>query len=399
MLSNAAISNAKPKKKLYRINDGRGLCLEVTPSGSKRWRFRYRFDGKEKMLSLGLYPEVSLKDARTRAEDLRRQLSEGEDPAQQRQKGKAAAQTSFRDLAEEYLERFSTRMIPRTIQEKRRRLELNACPWIGDTPVADITPPMLLQVLRRMEGRGALETAHRTKQVISQVLRYAVSTGRAERDSTQDLKGAIPQPRVKNHPAFTNPKDVAALLRSIEDFKGTYVVHCALRLAPYVFLRPGELRKLEWQEADLEAAEIIIPAEKMKMGRPHVVPLSRQALAILEELQTFTGEGRYVFPSLRTAARPLSENTLNAALRRAGYTKEEMTAHGFRTMASTLLHEQGWRSDIIERQLAHVDKNAVRAVYNKAEFLRERRKMMQAWADFLDALRKGAKVTQLYAAS
>jgi len=263
--------------------------------------------------------------------------------------------------------------------------------------VRDILAPELLATIRRIESRGAIETAHRTLQNCGQVFRYAVASGYADRDISGDLRGAIPPTKEKHHASVTDPKDVAALLRTIESYAGSFVTMCALRLAPMTFVRPGELRHAEWGEIDLDKAEWRIPAEKMKMREQHIVPLSRQAVAILRELHPLTGAGKYVFPSVRTQARPMSENTVNAALRRLGYAKDEMTGHGFRSMASTLLNEMGWNRDAIERQLAHAERNSIRAAYNFAEFLPERRKMMQAWADYLDKLRAGAKVTALHA--
>ena len=278
-----------------------------------------------------------------------------------------------------------------------RRFEMDVFPWIGTRPVRDILAPELLATIRRIESRGAIETAHRTLQNCGQVFRYAVASGYADRDISGDLRGAIPPTKEKHHASVTDPKDVAALLRTIESYAGSFVTMCALRLAPMTFVRPGELRHAEWSEIDLDKAEWRIPAEKMKMREQHIVPLSRQAVAILRELHPLTGAGKYVFPSVRTQARPMSENTVNAALRRLGYAKDEMTGHGFRSMASTLLNEMGWNRDAIERQLAHAERNSIRAAYNFAEFLPERRKMMQAWADYLDKLRAGAKVTALHA--
>jgi integrase len=276
-----------------------------------------------------------------------------------------------------------------------QRLTLNVFPWIGARPVGQITAPELLAVLRRIEARGRLETAHRAHQNCGQVLRFAVATGRAERDPSGDLRGALPPASKRHHAAVIDPKAIAELLRVLDGYTGSFVTACALRLAPLLFVRPGELRRAEWAEIDLDAAEWRIPAAKMKMRAPHVVPLADQALAILRELHPLTGRGRYVFPGARSADRPMSENTVNAALRRLGYDKDVMTGHGFRTLASTTLHEQGWPSDIIERQLAHAERNKIKAAYNRAEHLPERRRMMQAWADHLDTLREGANVVPL----
>jgi len=269
-----------------------------------------------------------------------------------------------------------------------RRLELNIFPWLGTRPVASITAPELLAVLRRIEDRGALETAHRVKQICGQVFRYAIATGRGERDPSADLRGALPPAKPKRMATITDPKQISELLRVIDGYEGHLITKCALRFAPLVFVRPGELRQAEWQEINFDQAEWKIPAEKMKMRISHIVPLSTQAIEILKEIEPLTGRSRYVFPSLRTAERPMSNNTVLAALRRLGYAKEEMSGHGFRAMASTVLHEQGWRSDIIERQLAHAERNSIKAAYNHAQHLPERRRMMQAWADYLGMLKE-----------
>jgi integrase len=271
-------------------------------------------------------------------------------------------------------------------------LEQGIFPWLGAKPIREIAAPDLLAALRRIEERGAIETAHRTKQACGQVFRYAVATGRAERDPTGDLRGAIPPANGKRFATITEPKAVGKLLRAIEGYEGSFIVRCALRLAPLVFVRPGELRTAEWAEFDLERAEWRIPGEKMKMKSPHMVPLSRQALEVLGELHPLTGSGRYLFPGERSKDRPMSSNTVNAALRRMGYGSDEMTGHGFRAMACSILNEQGWNPDAIERQLAHAERSKVRAAYLRSEYLDERRRMMQAWADYLDGLKNGAEV-------
>jgi integrase len=273
-----------------------------------------------------------------------------------------------------------------------RRLEMDVFPWVGSRPVSQITAPELLSCLRRIESRGALDTAHRAHQNCSQVFRYAIATGRAERDPAADLRGALPPPAGGHFASTTEPSKIGALLRAIDGYEGTFVARCALRLAPLVFVRPGELRMAEWAEFHLDDAEWRIPAERMKARVQHIVPLSTQAVSILRDLHPFSGSGRFLFPSVRTPARPMSNNTLNAGLRRLGYTTDDQTAHGFRSMASTLLNEQGWNRDAIERQLAHGERDEVRAAYNYAQHLPERRKMMQAWADYLDGLRAGAAV-------
>ena len=306
-LSNTAIRNAITKDKPYRLFDGAGLYIEVHPNGGKYWRFKYRYRGKEKRLSLGIN-------------------------------------------------------------------------------ISTIEAPEILSVLRRIENRGSLDTAHRAKQNCSQVFRYAVATGRARRDPTTDLKGALPPAKINHFPTITDPKAIGILLRQIDSYQGSFITKQALRIAPLVFVRPGELRRAEWSEFDFDKSEWRIPAEKMKLRRIHLIPLSIQVSTLLEELKPLTGKGQYLFPGRRSALSPMSENTLNAALRNLGYSKEEFTGHGFKSMASTLLNEQGWHPDAIERQLANAERNSVRAAYNYAEHLEERRRMMQAWADYLDKI-------------
>ena len=398
-LTDTAIRAAEPGAKARKLFDGAGLYLEVPPSGTKRWRLKYRHAGKEKRLSLGLYPEVSLKQARKRRDELKEILARGEDPSEVRKREKLLGDTSrannFEVVFREWFEKFSPGWSDNYRKSLLRRMEIHALPALGKRPIAKITAPELLQVVRLTEGRGIAETRRRVLQNCGQVFRYAVATGRAERDPSGDLRGALPPVKVKHHASITDPKQIGGLLRAIDGYEGSPVVRAALRLAPLVFVRPGELRRAEWAEIDTEAAEWKIPAEKMKMERPHIVPLSVQALAVLGEAQLLTGHAQYVFPSIRTTARPMSENTINAALRRLGYEKTEMTGHGFRSMASTLLNEQGWNRDVIERQLAHVEGNSVRAAYNYAEHLDERRRMMQAWADYLDALRTRVDVVSI----
>ncbi len=401
-LTDVAVRNIKPGPKTVRLRDERGLYLEVSPKGGKWWRLRYTFQGKENMLSLGVYPDVSLKDARERRDEARKLIANGIDPSQARKDEKAeiaADAVTFEKVAREWFDKFKTNWTPGHADRTMRRFEMDVFPWIGARPIRDILAPELLTTIRRIESRGAIETAHRTMQNCGQVFRYAVASGYADRDISGDLRGAIPPSKEKHHASVTDPKDVAVLLRNIESYQGSFATMCALRLAPMLFVRPGELRHAEWSEIDLDKAEWRIPAEKMKMREQHIVPLPRQAVAILRELHPLTGAGRYVFPSVRTSARPMSENTVNAALRRLGYAKDEMTGHGFRSMASTLLNEMGWNRDAIERQLAHAERNSIRAAYNFAEFLPERRRMMQAWADHLDALKAGAKVTPLHTAT
>ncbi len=399
-LTDAAVRNAKATDKTLRLKDERGLYLEVSPKGGKWWRLRYWLASKENRLSLGVYPDVSLKEARERRDEARKLIAKGIDPsaARKEEKAEAAAEAlTFEHVAREWYERFKPKWSPSHSLDVIQRLEKNVFPSLGPRPIRDITAPELLAAVRLIEGRGAVESARRILQMCGQVFRYAIATGQADRDIAAALRGSLPPAREKHHASITDPKAVAQLLRAIDGYQGSMVACCALRLAPLVFVRPGELRHAEWSEIDLDKAEWRIPAEKMKMREQHVVPLSRQAVAILRELHPLTGAGRYVFPSIRTSARPMSENTVLAALRRMGYTKDEMTGHGFRSMASTLLNEQGWNRDAIERQLAHGERNAVRAAYNFAEHLPERRRMMQAWADYLEKIKAGAKVTPLHA--
>lgn len=400
-LTDAAIRKAKPEEKTYKMADGGGMYLEVTPTGSKYWRLKYRFNGKEKRLALGVYPDVPLALARERREAARKLLANDVDPGllkkQTKQVNKENAANSFEAVAREWFAKYSPNWVPRHGERILRRLEKDLFPWLGNQPIADITPPMLLSVLRRIESRGALNAAHRTHQNCGQIFRYAVATGRAERDPSGDLRGALPPARETHHASITEPKAIGTLLRVIQGYEGSFITKCALHLAPLLFVRPGELRQAEWEEIDFETAEWRIPGKKMKMGALHIVPLSTQALNVFRDLHPLTGQGRYVFPGARSADRPMSDNTVNAALRRLGYGNKEMTGHGFRSMASTLLNEQGWNRDAIERQLAHAERDEVRAAYNYAEHLPERRRMMQHWADYLDKLKAGAEVILLRA--
>lgn len=395
-LTATAIRNARASTRPLKLFDGSGLYLLVNPNGSRWWRFKYRHLGREKLLSFGTFPEVSLQDARGRREEARRQLAAGIDPGEHRKARKSAlterSGNSFEVVAREWFARCSPNWAAGHADKIIRRLERDIFPWLGGRPIADIKAPELLATLRRIESRGAIETAHRAQQNCSQVFRYAVATGRAERDPTGDLRGALTPVKERHHASITDPRRVGELMRAIEGYRGSFVTRCALRLAPLVFVRPGELRKAEWTEFDLDRAEWRIPASRMKAREQHIVPLSRQAVAILRELHALTGGRQHLFPGVRTANRAMSENTVNAALRRLGYAKDEMTGHGFRSMASTLLNEQGWHRDAIERQLAHAERNNVRAAYNFAEHLPERCRMMQAWADHLDQLARGAPV-------
>ena len=398
MLTATEVKVAKQKEKPYKLTDGQGLYLQVTPTGGKLWRFKYRFDDKEKLLSFGTYPEISLADAREKRDAARKQVANGIDPGKIRKAEKAAkAQIAdtFELVAREWHVKFMPRWSSVHADTVIKRLERDAFPWIGSRPIAEIKAPELLAVLRRVESRGALETAHRVKTICGQVFRYAVATGRAERDPAADLKGALP-PATKSHlAAVTDPKDVAELLRAIDGYQGSFVTRCALRLAPLVFVRPGELRQAQWVEIDLDVAEWNIPAERMKMKHAHLVPLSRQAVEILREIKPLTGSSPYVFPSLRSSARPMSNNAILAALRRMGYSKDEMTGHGFRAMARTILDEVlQVRPEFIEHQLAHAVRDPNGRAYNRTAHLEERKKMMQQWSDYLDGLKAGAKILQ-----
>jgi len=391
-LTNVAVRNAKPKDRPYKMYDSNGLYILIEPSGAKYWRVRYRVAGKERLLSAGLYPEVSLREARDVRDKIRQQVRDGIDPAEKRKalQRKLTGADSFETIAREWHKRQSKVWKEGHTTRVMRLLERDLFPWLGKRPLSEIEPPELLAALRRIESRGAVETAHRALQVCSGIFRYGVATGFASRDSAADLRGALTPVKVRHFPTITDPKTIAGLLRAMDGYQGSFVTRCALRLAPLVFVRPGELRQAEWSEIDLEAAEWRIPAAKMKREREHVVPLAKQARDILIELQPLTGHKKYLFPGLRTPTRPMSENTINGALRRLGYAQTEMTGHGFRAMASTLLNELGFRRDAIERQLAHAEGNSVRAAYNRAEHLPERREMMQAWADYLDSLRGSA---------
>ncbi len=392
-LTDIQIRKAKPNDKDYKLFDGDGLFLLVTTKGGKYWRFKYRFNDKEKLLALGTYPERSLSDARLDKEIARRQVSAGVDPMAVRKALKVSRReadtNSFEVIAREWFEKFSPNWALTHSSKIKNRLENDIFPWIGSRPVSEIKAPELLTVIRKIEVRGALDTAHRAKMDCGRVFRYAIATGRAERDPSADLKGAIPMPKQGHFASITDPKLVAPLLRAIEGFQCSIVVKNALRLAPLVFVRPGELRKAEWSEIDLDAAEWNIPGNKMKMKAPHLVPLSRQALEILREMQPLTGSGRYVFPNLRSPLRPMSDVAILAALRRMGFDKDEISVHGFRAMARTILDEVlGFRPDYIEHQLAHAVKDPNGRAYNRTTHLAERKKMMQTWADYLDELKK-----------
>ena len=387
MLTDKGLKALKPREKPYKKTDEKGLYVIVRPDGALWWRFKYRHGGREKLISLGTYPDISLKRAREKRDGARSLLADEIDPSENRQAKKRAMADTFEGIAREWLGLQKAKLAPATYSKATWTLETLLFPSLGKRPISDISPPDLLKVLRRIEARGVHETVHRAKQRCSQVFRFAIATGRADRDITADLKGALAPVVTKNFAAITDPRRVGGLLRAIDGYQGQPSTTYALKLAPLVFVRPGELRAADWDEFDLRASEWRIVAERTKMREQHIVPLSTQAITLLRELQLIMGSDGYLFPSLRTRERPISENTLNAALRRLGYSKDEMTPHGFRAMASTLLNEQGFSPDVIELQLAHAERNKVRAAYNRAERMAERRKMMQAWSDYLDVLR------------
>lgn len=394
VLTDTAIRNAKPADKPYKVTDSQGLYLLVNPRGSKLWRIKYRIDGVERKLSLGAYPEITLAEARAARDAARRQLAHAIDPnvakRQARIEASIRASNSFASVAEELIEKKAREgLVEPTLEKMRWFVKLMGADF-GKRPVTDITPQELLHELQKHERRGRLETANLLRAFASRVFRFAVATARAERDPAQLLIGALTTPRVKHFAAIIDPNEFGALLRAIEDYQGDPAVMYALKLTPHVFQRPGELRQMEWAEVNFDKAVWTIPVTKMKMRQPHSVPLSRQALAILQAMRSLSGSGRYVFPSIRTRARPISENTINAALRRMGYSKEQMTAHGFRTSASSLLNESGkWNPDAIERALAHMVAGSVRRIYNQSAYWAERVEMAQWWSDYMDELRKG----------
>src|SRR6185437_7811584 len=389
-LSPSAVANAKPQPKPYKLSDGGGLFLLVQPSGAKWWRWKYRRPEthKENALSLGIFPDVSLRKARARRDEARKLLADGIDPGDQRKATRAADVDTFEAVAREWFARHAPKWAPSHADKVIRRLERDVFPWIGDKAMAKLKAPDVLAVLRRIESRNAVETAHRAHQNCGQVFRYAVATGRAEGDVTRDLRGSLTPWKPQHYASMTDPDQVGGLLRAIDGFTGSYVVAALLKLSPLVFTRPGEVREAAWAEFDLDKAEWNIPAERMKLRLPHAVPLAPQAVAILRDLYPLTGASHYVFPGARSTKRPLSNMTVNAALRRLGYDKDTMTAHGFRAIARTILDEVlGFRVDIIEHQLAHAVKDANGRAYNRTSFLPQRRKMMDAWGEYLDGLR------------
>lgn len=391
-LSELQFRNAKAREKLYKLSDGGGLQLWIFPNGAKRWRVAYRFAGKPKTLSLGVYPQVTAKQAREALAKAKALLAAGQDPSLVRKLTKAtnasAAANTFDAIADELLAKKQREGKAQRTSNKIEWLLSLVRPDLGPRPVAQITAAEVLRVLKQVEARGKLETAKRLRATIGQVFRLAIATGRAENDPTGALRGALAAPVVRHRAAIIDPKGFGALLRAIDDYDGTPETKAALQLSAFTFCRPGEIRSAEWAEIDLQNAVWSIPAEKMKMRRPHRVPLSKEAVAVLESIQRITGNYRFVFPSTTSQKRCMSENTINAALRRLGFSKEEMTAHGFRSTASSMLNESGlWNADAIERQLAHVDADSVRRAYARADFWDERVRMMQWWADHCQKLK------------
>ena len=390
-LTDTAIRAIKPTGKTAKLFDGGGLYLEVAPSGGKWWRLKYRFQGKEKRISLGTYPTIGLKEARERREDTKKILANGIDPSAQRQAIKVSTtnvdKDSFEVVTREWFDKHVVNLAPSYSKKVRSLFERQIFPVLGAKPIAEVEPTDVLNAARHVEQTGAIETAHRLIQICGQVFRYAIATGRTKYDVSTGLHAALPKVNVKHMATLTDKKRIGQLLRAIDAYGGFFPVRCALRLAPLLFVRPGELQKAEWAEFDLPAAEWRLPASKMKMRQRHIVPLSCQALSILAELQSYTGNGQFLFPSIRTTTKPIALESMLVAIRSMGFTQDEMTMHGFRGMASTLLNEMGYNRDWIERQLAHGERDHVRAAYNYAEHLPERRRMMQEWADYLEELK------------
>jgi len=408
-LTDIQVSKAKSKKTDYKLSDGGGMHLLVTTSGGKLWRLQYRFDGKQKVLAMGQYPSVSLSDARQRRDDAKKLIASGVDPAsilsrqakkQQQmavvQAEQVALESTFEYIARAWHEKFRSTWTEHHAAKIISQLEREVFPSLGSCDIGHIEAPELLAVFERVAARPALDAAHRLRSYCGAVFRHGIATGKAKRDPTRDLKGALPSAKFGHRAAPTKPKEVAQILRAIEAYDGSFIVKCALRLLPLVFTRPGELRHAEWSEINFESAEWSIPAGRMKMKNPHLVPLSRQAIEILRQIQPLTGSGRLVFPGIRSAERPISDMTLNGALRRLGVEKDELTSHGWRATARTLLHEElKFTPDAIEAQLAHVVPDRLGGAYNRTTHIVERKRMMQVWADYLDGLKAGAKVVPL----
>jgi len=395
MLTQLKITSAKPKAKPYNLADGQGLVLVVQTNGSKLWRFRYRYGGVQKTLHLGPWPTTSLADAREKCREARKAIAAGLDPVLEKKRAKITAKfavaITFKEVALEWIAKCEREGRADVTLDKIRWLLGMAYPLIGSHPINSITPTETLAVLRKVEAKGRYESARRMRSVLSRVFRYGIATARCDRDVAADLRGALTTPKATHHAAITDPDEVGILLKTMDGYTGQAVTRMAMRLSPHLFVRPGELRQAEWREIDVEKAIWSIPAERMKMRRPHRVPLSRQVLGMIEELREITGHRQHLFPCMGRPRKPMSENGVNQALRRLGYENGEMTAHGFRAMAATLLNEMGrWNPDAIERQLAHQDTSAVRRAYARGEYWDERIAMMQHWSDYLDGLREAA---------
>jgi integrase len=396
-LTAVAARNARPREKMYRLAAGKGLYLQVMPTGARYWRLKYRFSGAARMMGLGVYPDVSLADARAARDAARKQLAMGVDPSMQRRVDRMqrdrAIENSIEAIGNAWFAEKEPTWVEGYSRGVRSRLALNIYPWLGKVPIVEVTSGMLLACLQRIVDRGAVETAHRTLNYLVEIYRWAIPRNMVDRNVAADLVGTLPTSNSQNYPTLTDPDRIGELLRAIKTYHGSYITRYALQIAPLVFTRPSELRKALWTEFDLDAALWAVPGERLKMRKAlksvadsHLVPLSRQAVELLRELHPLTGQGKYVFPGERSITRPMSDGTINAAFARMGF-KGEIVAHGLRHMASTALNEKGWSADAIERQLAHKDKNRIRGIYNKAKYLEERRQMMQAWADYLDELR------------
>ncbi|GBH28808.1 tyrosine-type recombinase/integrase [Sphingobium xenophagum] len=391
------VTSARPREREYKLTDGAGLYLLVKPNGRKLWRLNYAYLGKQRTLSFGAWPDVGLADARERRDEARKLIAAGLDPSHEAKLAEARAmlseENSFKLVAEEWVAKQEREGMSEVTLSKIRWLLAKAYPRIGSRPVAKITPQEALAVLRSIEATGRYESARRMRSVLGRVFRYAIATTRAEMDPSRDLRGALTVPKAKHLAAITTPKGAGELMRAIEGYTGHAITLFGLRLSAHLFVRPGELRQAEWSEFDFDRSVWNIPEQKMKMRRPHRVPLSTQVIALFEQLWELTGTGRYCFPSFRSPLRPMSENTVNAALRALGFSQEEMTAHGFRAMAATLLNETGkFNPDAIERQLAHMETNAIRRAYTRGEYWDERVRMMQYWSDQLDEMRDGARI-------
>ena len=393
-LHTAEIRALRPRERAYKVSDGRGLYLQVNPNGSKWWRLAYRFAGKQKTISMGVWPETNLEQARRSMSEAKAVIREGMDPSAVRQASRGAQldaeQNTFANVSAAWIAKMTPEWSEATLVQTNSRLDRNVLPYLGNWPMRELTAPVILKTVQRIVDRGAVETARRVLRIIRQICAFAVVTGRLDSNPATDLSQALPTSKARHMPALTTPSEVGGLLRALYAYEGDPSVRSALNLAPMVFLRPGELRGARWREINLDDAVWEIPADRMKMGDPLIVPLAEQAVEILADLKPLTGRGEYVFPGIRSQTRPISNNTLNAALRRMGFTKDQMTAHGFRAMARTMLEEQiGFRYELIEQQLGHMVRDPNGRAYNRTKHLAERATMMQSWADYLDRLRDG----------